>query len=90
MRRIDDGEDSIVYFTDEAGSWQLRVCWPKVLPAYFSSLANTLTKQEYERRVDALLEGFGAQARPLARRLWSQWLEERVPAFRSAIYGCQS
>ncbi len=29
LRRIDEGEDDIIFFADEAGSWQVGVDWPK-------------------------------------------------------------
>lgn len=39
MRRIDDGEE-VVYFTDEAGSWQVGVVWTSVLPVLQVSCSN--------------------------------------------------
>jgi len=47
LRRIDQGEDDIVFFADEAGSWQVGVDWPTVLPAYFRCLSATAAPEEY-------------------------------------------
>ena len=33
LRRIDDDPDSVVFFSDEAGSWQVGVNWRAALPA---------------------------------------------------------
>jgi len=51
VRRID--EEDIVYFTDEAGAWQVHVLWDRVLPAYFVCLARTATRSEYRPRSTA-------------------------------------
>jgi hypothetical protein len=59
MRRID--EEDIVYFTDEAGAWQVHVLWDRVLPAYFVCLARTATRSEYQAAVDRALADFGAE-----------------------------
>jgi hypothetical protein len=39
LRSIDEDPDSVVFFADEAGSWQVGVDWREVLPAYFRCLA---------------------------------------------------
>ncbi|MEW6751818.1 MAG: hypothetical protein AB1505_12700 [Candidatus Latescibacterota bacterium] len=36
LRRIDEDPDRVVFFADEAGSWQVGVNWREVLPAYGS------------------------------------------------------
>ena len=38
---IDKVPDDVVFFADEAGSWQVGVDWDKVLPAGFTCLAKT-------------------------------------------------
>ena len=32
LNHIDKGNDSVVFFADEGGSWQVGVDWAKVLP----------------------------------------------------------
>ena len=55
MRGIDQGRDDIVFFADEAGSWQVGVPWDRVLPAWFRSLSPTTEAYEWaETVVDAL------------------------------------
>jgi hypothetical protein len=58
LRRIDEGEDDIIFFADEAGSWQVGVDWPKVLPAYFRCLAATAPAEEYARLASAVIKDF--------------------------------
>lgn len=38
-RLIDEGSERVVFFADEAGSWQLDVDWRAMLSAYFGCLA---------------------------------------------------
>jgi|GEM_PF-993712 len=55
MREIDECRDDIVFFADEAGSWQVGVLWDRVLPAWFRSLSPTTEAYEWaETVVDAL------------------------------------
>jgi len=51
IREIDRCEVDIVFFADEAGSWQLAIDWWRVLPAYFETLAATATADEFAREV---------------------------------------
>jgi hypothetical protein len=39
LRRIDEDPDGVVFFADEAGSWQIPVDWRAVLPVYFRCVA---------------------------------------------------
>lgn len=57
---LDSGEDGIVFFADEGGSWQVGVDEDKVLPAYFTSLAAVVEPEEYASRVLALIEDRGS------------------------------
>lgn len=50
LRHIDECLDDIVFFADEAGSWQVGVDWGKVLPAWFVCLSATTDPEEYARR----------------------------------------
>jgi hypothetical protein len=76
MRKIDDGEE-VVYFTDEAGSWQVGVVWERVLPAYFKCLARTATENEFGAAVDRALADFaehgsrrGPELQQAAEKAW--------------------
>ena len=35
LRRLDEGEDDVIFFADEGGSYEVYVDWKKVLPAYW-------------------------------------------------------
>ena len=67
VREIDNDPDSIVFFADEAGSWQLGIDWREVLPAYFVCLSATAHADEYAREVQRALGDFanGDRARLL-------------------------
>lgn len=58
LLRIDEGEDDVVFFADEGGSWQVGVDWPNVLPAWFRCLAATAGPEEYARLVNSMINGF--------------------------------
>lgn len=62
MREIDRCERDIVFFADEAGSWQVGVLWDRVLPAWFRSLSAGMDPHEWaETVVDALNDFAGYQ-----------------------------
>ena len=56
LDRIDEGNDDILFFADEGGSWALGIEWEKVLPAWFKALAAVATADEYARRVAVVLK----------------------------------
>jgi hypothetical protein len=56
LDRIDECHDDIIFFADEAGSWQVGVDWFTVLPAWFKVLSVTAQPQEYAQRITAMLE----------------------------------
>jgi hypothetical protein len=58
LRRIDDDPDSVVFFADEAGSWQVGVDWRTVLPAYFRCLAEDTQAEDFAREVDRTISDF--------------------------------
>lgn len=58
LRRIDEDPDSVVFFADEAGSWQVGVDWRDVLPAYFRCLADGTPGEEFAREVDRAISDF--------------------------------
>ncbi|MGB7810934.1 MAG: hypothetical protein WBP56_07350 [Polyangia bacterium] len=52
---VDDCREDVVFFADEAGSWQVGVDWDKVLPPWFRVLSATAEPQECVRRITDLL-----------------------------------
>jgi hypothetical protein len=56
--RIDEGDDRIVFFADEAGSWQVGVNWRTVMPGWFRTLAATSAPDEYASAVHAMISYF--------------------------------
>ena len=83
LRHIDACEDDVIFFADEAGSWQVGVSWKNVLPAYFRCLAETAGPEEFAREVGAAIKDFAECDRPSllteARRFAS---EEQTAALR--------
>lgn len=64
LRRIDEWREDIIFFADEAGSWQVGVNWWAALPAYFSCLADTASAEEFAREVDRTISDFVEYERP--------------------------
>jgi hypothetical protein len=58
LRRIDEDSDSVVFFADEGGSWQVGADWREVLPAYFRCLAEGASGDEFAREVDRAITDF--------------------------------
>jgi hypothetical protein len=63
LRHIDEYPDDVIFFADEAGSWQVGVDWNNVLPAYFRCLSATTQPDEYASRVVAIVEEFERHSR---------------------------
>lgn len=51
LEEIDTGSDIIIFFADEAGSWQVGVSWEEVLPSYFTALAQVAKPKVYAQEV---------------------------------------
>jgi hypothetical protein len=64
LRRIDEDPGGIVFFADEAGSWQVGVDWRRVLPAYFRCLAGVASVDDFAREVDRTIDDFARYDRP--------------------------
>jgi hypothetical protein len=64
LRRIDEDPDSVVFFADEAGSWQVGVDWRETLPAYFHCLAEGASGDDFAREVDRAITDFADYERP--------------------------
>jgi hypothetical protein len=56
LDHIDECLDDVIFFADEAGSWQVGVEWDKVLPPWFKVLSATAEPEEYADRITELLE----------------------------------
>ena len=73
LDEIDACRDNIVFFADEAGSWQVGVDWNKALPSWFKVLSATATPEHYATRVVDLLNHHCGHEGPtllaLARKL---------------------
>jgi len=63
LRAIDEGNDDVLFFADEGGSWSVGVDWRKVLPAYFLCLAQTASAEEYALCVNRLISEFAEHDR---------------------------
>jgi hypothetical protein len=63
-RDVDADPDSIVFFADEAGAWQLYTNWGEVLPAWVRCLAATAEPDEFAKEVDRHIREFCEYERP--------------------------
>jgi hypothetical protein len=86
LRRIDEDPDSVVFFADEGGSWQVGADWREVLPAYFRCLAEGASGDEFAREVDRAITDFSDYDRrhqlAAARRVAS--VEQKAALRRTA------
>jgi hypothetical protein len=64
LRHIDEAPDDVIFFADEAGSWQVGVDWRTVFPAYFRCLAGAATADEFATTVDRAIADFADHERP--------------------------
>jgi hypothetical protein len=55
LDHIDEGNDDVIFFADEGGSWQVGVDWKEILPAWFKVLAATAGPVEFAERVVLLV-----------------------------------
>jgi len=55
LDHIDEGDDDMIFFADEGGSWQVGVDWREVLPAWFKVLGATASPVEFAERVVLLV-----------------------------------
>lgn len=73
LRYIDEGNDDVVFFADEGGSWQVGVEWRKVFPAWFGCLSRSVSAEDFASAVIATVDAFEEHARAThfatARRL---------------------
>lgn len=57
-RYIDEYNDDVIFFADEAGAWQIGVDWRTVLPAWFRCLSKTVGAPDYARLVHEAIDDF--------------------------------
>ena len=58
LDRFDDGDDRMVFFADEGGSWMVGIDWKQVLPAWFRVLAATADPADYARRFETFVDRY--------------------------------
>jgi len=58
LAEIDREPDSVIFFADEAGSWQVGCDWRSILPAWFKCLAETAAPDEYAEELLSIVDGF--------------------------------
>ena len=65
LRRIDEGNDDVLAFSDDGSSLDVGVNWRLVLPAYFKCLAETeaLSPEKYALAVDGAIAEFAEHDR---------------------------
>jgi hypothetical protein len=64
LRHIDECHEDVIFFADEAGSWQVGVDWRTALSAYFRCLAEGTPAEEFARKVDRAISDFANPERP--------------------------
>jgi hypothetical protein len=87
LRRIDEAQDDVVFFADEAGSWQVGVNWRMVFPAYFRCLAEMVSPEEFASTVDQMIRSFAEYERPLHLRTAQQVASAAQQAALRALDG---
>lgn len=64
LRHIDKGNDEIIFFADEGGSWAIGVDWRLVFPAYFRCVGETASAHVFVQVVDQVIADFANYDRP--------------------------
>jgi len=64
LRQIDADPDRILFFADEARTWQIRVDWLRVLAVYFEIVAAQASDTDFAMTVDGVIEEFCHYRRP--------------------------
>jgi len=58
LRRVDECQDDIAFFADEAGSGQVGVEWGRLFPCWFACLAKTAGPEEFAREAVITIHEF--------------------------------
>jgi hypothetical protein len=89
LRRIDEGHDDVIFFADEAGSWQVGVDWSAALPAFFQCLADSASPDDFAREVNRTIEDFAEYDRSrhltAARRVANAQQKAALRAWRHEV-----
>ena len=64
LRHIDECHDDVIFFADEAGSWQVDVDWRATLAGYFQCLADTASPEDFVHEVHRVIKDFAEYERP--------------------------
>lgn len=83
LRYIDECHDDVIFFADEAGSWQVGVNWETVFPAWFRCLSRTAEPEEFAQRVLKAVHHFAKFGRDkhfATARKWATAPQQRALA----------
>ena len=58
MREIDRWQREIIFFGDEAGSWQVGVLWERVLPVWFQGISKKMDADTWAETVVIAIDEF--------------------------------
>ena len=86
MREVDRGTHDIVFFADEAGSWQVGVAWQRVLPCWFRSLTPCLEPTVWAKTVADSIKKF---ARGQVDSILATTYASASPEQREALAGLE-
>jgi hypothetical protein len=66
LRHVDEGNDDVLFFSDDGSSLDVGVNWRVALPAYFQCVAETeaTSPEEFARMVDEAIAEFAEYDRP--------------------------
>jgi hypothetical protein len=56
LQEIDCDSDSIIFFADEGGSWQVWSSWEELIPAYCQALSAITKPKEYAQKIFDLVK----------------------------------
>jgi hypothetical protein len=56
LQELDDDCDSIIFFADEAGSWQVWSNWEELIPPYCQALSTIAKPKEYAQTIFDLIK----------------------------------
>ena len=85
LRHVDQGNEDVVFFADEGGSWQVGVDWKKVLPVWFGCLSATAGPEEYAKETRSAIDDFvGHDRESFIKKARAQATPEQRKVLRGA------
>jgi hypothetical protein len=63
LQHLNEGDDTIIFFADEAGAWQVGVDWEEVVPAYSSTLSELEAPETCAKQSLGLVNRFASYKR---------------------------